>query len=171
METVRIITAGRRLRATGYIIRIGSFGATYSLLADEEGRPRRLHVRADSTEGERALTLTRSEGGPWLAENSQGHVPRPELAEATDVFLEGSAFLASIAIRRSGLHQRAGTVSGTLINVAVPSLVATPMELTASTVEITDTGGAVDYRGPLGTLQLRFDPDGFLVDAAGVQRV
>lgn len=168
LETVRLVRSDRGLRATGYIVSAGNFGATYSILVDTEGNARRFTVRTDSSHGERSLSLTRSDGGPWLAGEATGSSPMPALSEANDIFLDGSAFTASLPIRRLGLHKATGTQSGPMVQVTLPTLAVAATEHTVTTTEANADGAVLQYSGRMGDRELRVDADGFLIESAGL---
>lgn len=171
VETVRVALSGPALRATGYIVSAGdrAYGASYSVVVDNEGRTRRITVRCDDVEGERSLAVTRSPGGPWVVESPTGSHPLPELDDAVDAYLAGSAFAASLPIRRLGLHRRAGAdVTVTVASISLPGLVVTPVQHHGRN-ESMDAGGAhIAYSGPFGDREFVVDGDGLFVSSAGL---
>jgi len=165
LETVRIVVTDRGLRASGYLVVAGkhSFGASYSVLCDADGRTRRLTVQSDSAVTERGLSLTRTPGGPWL-DGAGKSPPMPDLDLALDVDLTASAFTNSLAIRRLGLHRRMGAETVTVTEVGVPDLRVGPVEHHYRTTAVTDSGARIQHRGPAGSHDITVDLDGFVLD-------
>lgn len=173
VEAVRIVTSGLALRANGYIVSAGTrrYGASYSVLTDAEGRCRRISVRSDDEAGERSISLTRSAGGPWVLESATGSEPVAELDEAVDVFLDGSAFAASLTVRRLGLHREEGAAAKvTVASISLPSLTVRPVVHSGRNVGIDEATGniRVDYSGSYGERDLTVDADGFFVAGDGL---
>lgn len=173
VEVVRLALAGTSLRATGYVVSASEsrrYGASYSVLTDAEGRCRRFSVRSDDEHGERSISLTRSPGGPWVLETVAGSEPRPELDDAVDVYLVGSAFATSLPIRRLGLHRTTGaSASVTVASIGLPDLDVTPVTHAGRTVEVAEDGSArVGYTGPVGEHELLVDADGIFVASEGL---
>ena len=167
LETVRAVLSDRGLRANGYIINGASdagFGCSYSILADAQGRTRRLTVQSDVVDGERHLSLTRTPGGPWVLESTSGTSPLPALDAAQDIDLQYSAFTNSLTLRRVGLlgtQAEVGTqVTVVVASVSMPELTVEPVEFTYTVV----AAGEIGYRGPQGDLVLTVDDEGFVVD-------
>jgi len=167
LETVRTVLSERGLRANGYIIRGGhdaGFGCSYSVLADAQGRTRRLSVQSDVYDGERHLSLTRTPGGPWVLESTSGSSPLPELDAAQDIDLQASAFTNSLALRRAGLvgaDVPIGTEATIVVaRVSMPELTVEPVEHHYTVLGSNQIG----YSGLLGDLVLTVDDDGFVID-------
>ena len=165
LETVRIVVTDRGLRASGHIVVVGrnSFGATFSILCDAQGRTRRLTVQGESALTERGLSLTRTPGGPWL-DGAGKSPPLPELDLAVDVDLTASAFTNSLTIRRLGLHERMGDEWVTVAEVGVPDLAVGPIVHRYTTLAITDGGATLMHHGPAGAHEISCDREGFVVD-------
>lgn len=165
LETVRIVVTDRGLRASGYLVVAGkrSYGASYSVLCDAEGRTRRLTVQSDSAVTERGLSLTRTPGGPWL-DGAGKSPPIPELDLAVDVDLTASAFTNSLAIRRLGLHTRVGAETLVVTEVGVPDLAVGPIEHHYRTITVGEGGARIHHRGPAGEHDITVDRDGFVID-------
>lgn len=175
VESVRVALAGLAMRATGYIVstREPVFGASYSVVVDNAGRTRRITLRCDAVGGERALTLTRSLGGPWIAESVAGSVLDPSLGDAVDVYVADSAFFASLPVRRLGLHRAAGAAAEvTVASVSLPDLTVTPIVHHGRTESLIDGGAVITYSGSYGERRLLVDSDGLFVKSEGmVERV
>lgn len=163
VESVRVAASGLALRATGYIVSTDSpaFGASYSIVVDGDGRTRRIAVRCDDVTGERSLSLTRSPGGPWIADSVSGSAPLPELGDATDVFLIDSAFSASLPVRRLGLHTAVGTEAEvTVAAISLPDLQIRAAVHRGRTLSVGDDGARIAYSGSFGERILVVDKDG-----------
>jgi hypothetical protein len=165
LETVRIVVTERGLRASGHVIVVGrySYGASYSILCDAQGRTRRLTVQSESALTERGLSLTRTPGGPWL-DGAGKSPPLPELDLAVDIDLTACAFTNSLTIRRLGLHRRYGDESVTVAEVGVPDLAVGPIMHRYTTAEIADTGARIVHHGPAGVHDISVDAEGFVID-------
>lgn len=171
VESVRVAVSGLALRATGYIVSTEepAFGASYSVVVDNEGRTRRITVRCDDVTGERSLSLTRSPGGPWIAESVAGSAPVPALADAVDVFVADSAFSASLPVRRLGLHTTAGAdVEVTVASISLPDLAVTAVTHHGRNESTTDDGAVIAYSGAYGERTLVVDRDGLFVCTEGL---
>lgn len=171
VETVRVALSELGLRATGYIVSAGehAYGASYSVVVDSGGRSRRMTVRCDDADGERSLALTRSPGGPWVAEGPSGSSPLPELDDAVDIYLAGSAFAASLALRRLSLQQQAGTeVTVTVASISLPGLLVSPVQHHGRNESVTEQGARIAYSGPFGDREFVVDPDGLFVSSEGL---
>lgn len=172
VETVRVAISDLALRATGYIVCAGphGYGATYSLVVDPEGCTRRVAVRSDDGDGERSLTLTRATDGPWIGEDITGSTPMTALNGALDVYLVGSAFAASLPIRRLGLHTGGGETAVTVASIALPSLEVSAVEHRGAFIGADDDGATIAYTGQFGSRDLRVDTDGVFLAADGLSR-
>lgn len=170
-ETVRVLLSERELRATGYIVSTGEsiYGASYSVATSLDGASHRISVRCDNAEGERSLTLTRSSGGPWLARGPGGDSPMPQLDAATDIYLGGSAFAASLAIRRFILRREtAPEATVTVASISLPSLSVKAVEHHGRVLSADGDGEKIDYSGPFGDRLITVDRDGLLVEVEGL---
>jgi hypothetical protein len=175
VESVRVAVSGLALRATGYIVSTQdpAYGASYSIVVDAEGRTRRITVRCDDVSGERSLSLTRSQGGPWIAESVAGSSPVPALSEAVDVFVADSAFSASLPVRRLGLHQAVGSEAEiTVASISLPDLTVTPEAHHGRNESVTADGALIAYSGRNRERTVVVDGDGLFVRAEGlIERV
>lgn len=171
VECVRVASSGLSLRATGYIVSTTrpTYGASFSVVVDAEGRTKRFAVRCDDADGERSVSLTRSAGGPWIAEDATGSTPQPDLVDAVDVYLSGSAFSASLPIRRLGLHQAVGSeASVTVASINLPDLTITALQHRGHTEEIVDGSARIAYSGSYGRRNVWVDPNGILLATDGL---
>ena len=163
LETVRIRPFEGGLRATGHIVRAGGYGASYSVIVGADGVVRRASVQTDAVNGERSLALTRNPSGNWVSESSTSSTPRLELAEAKDVYLRGSAFTASLPIRRLGAYREIGTVSGVAADVHLPSLTIDASVHQGVTTRVDDGGATIEYSGTFAAQTMTVDADGFVL--------
>ena len=175
-EAVRVLLNGPSMRATGYIVSMGelAYGASYSVLTDVSPSTTRLSVRCDNAEGERSLTVTRSANGPWLAGGPSGDSPMPQLQDATDIYLGGSAFAGSLALRRLWLQRdsddavREATV--TVASISLPSLAVKAVQHHGRIESADDGGGRIAYSGPFGDRMIVVDKDGLILEVEGLSR-
>ncbi|MET3805719.1 hypothetical protein ABIB25_002723 [Nakamurella sp. UYEF19] len=170
LETVRVVLTDRGLRASGHIVSaLGDpFGVSYSLLADPEGRTRRLTVQTDSGTGERSLNLTRAPGGQWVADHGSGPRTLSLVEAAQDIDLLASAFTNSLAIRRMGLHRAVGSATVTVASVGCPDPEVSAVQHVYRTVSTDANGAVIAYSGPLGDRELIIDADGFVLHFPGL---
>lgn len=171
VETVRVALSGLALRATGYIVSAAApaYGASYAITVDNEGRTRRITVRCDSADGERSLSLTRSQGAPWIAENVTGSTQQLALDDAVDVYLAGSAFSASLPVRRLGLHTTVGAEAEVKVaSINLPDLTVTPIMHHGRNEAVTADGAQIDYSGSFGERQVTVDADGLFAGSNGI---
>lgn len=170
VETVRVSLSGLAIRATGYIVsaKQPAFGASYSIVVDGEGRTRRITVRCDDASGARSLSLTRSPGGPWVAESAAGSAPMQQLGEAVDVYIADSGFSASLPVRRLGLHTQVGAEAEvTVARINLPDLSVVPDTQHGRIESVTDTETLIAYSGADGKRTVAVDTDGLLVRSDG----
>ena len=167
LETVRTVLSERGLRANGYIISgagDSGYGCSYSILADAQGRTRRLSVQSDVVDGERHLSLTRTPGGPWVLESTSGTTSLPVLDAAQDIDIQTSAFTNSLALRRLGLTGPDVAI-GTETTVVVARVSMPSLTVIAAETHYTVLGrNQIGYSGTLGDLVLTLDDDGFVID-------
>jgi hypothetical protein len=130
----------------------------------------RISIRCDNAEGERSLTLSRSPGGPWLAGGPGGESPLPQLDAATDIYLGGSAFAVSLAVRRLVLRGDAteGQVTVTVASISLPSLTVKAVEHRGRVLSADADGARIAYSGPFGDRTITVDRDGLLVEVEGL---
>ena len=90
----------------------------YRLDAPSEWITRRLEVEASGAGWRRSLSLEHDGRGRWTADGER----RPELDGALDCDLAFSPLTNVMPIRRSGLHERAGSEDFVMAWVSVPDL-------------------------------------------------
>ena len=170
VETVRVLLSPREIRATGYLVSTGesTYGASYSIGADLDGSNQRISVRCDNVEGERSLTLTRSSGGPWLAGGPSGDSPMPQLNAANDIYLGGSAFAVSLAVRRMVMQRKVTEAAVVVAAISLPSLSVKAVEHYGRVLSTDENGAKIAYSGPFGDRLITVDHDGLLVEVEGL---
>jgi putative glycolipid-binding protein len=113
LEGVRLVLSERGMRATGALVSPATgdqpaYAATYSLATGETGLVSRVSVRSVSVEGERQVTLNRSEEGNWLIDHGLG-AKRTDFDGAADVDVAACVLFNALPVRRLGLHSRSTT--------------------------------------------------------------
>lgn len=169
MESVRIQLSGKRIRANGRIVAAATdanpaFGAYYELQTDESGATKRFGLTVTLAERERQLAISRDEENMWLITDHQGE-RRAGYNGALDVDVVFSPFFNALAIRRTGLHERAETLVLPMVYVNVPA-----MTVDATTVSYTSEGrlDGIKLRSPVGDTTVTVDADGFITDYPGL---
>jgi hypothetical protein len=174
LEGVRVVLGGRRMRATGALVATASdeepaYSATYSLTTGEDGVVSRVSVRAVNADGERQVTLNRSEEGVWLVDHGQG-AERTHFDGAVDVDVAACVLFNAIPVRRLGLHQQAGEHNLPVVWVRLPDLA---VQLVRQTYRSAPTAGGppvVSFQQDDFTADLTVDADGLVVDYPGLAR-
>lgn len=128
VEGTRLLVGDGGLRALGRMVHGGdadgpAFTASYRLVADADGRLRRLAVTSATDDRERHLTLNRTDDGFWLLDTGSGG-SRSDFAGAVDVDLAFSPMFNTLPIRRLGLHRGPGDHLLKVVFVALPELTA-----------------------------------------------
>lgn len=126
LEGVRVVLSDRRMRATGALVSTAGAGeaaysATYSLTTGDGGVVSRVSVRAVNADGERQVTLNRSEEGIWLVDHGQG-AERTDFDGALDVDVQACVLFNALPVRRLGLHRQAGQHELPVVRVRLPDL-------------------------------------------------
>ena len=126
VEGTRLLLGDGGLRALGRMVHGGdadgpAFTASYRLVADADGRLRRLAVTSATADRERHLTLNRTDDGFWLLDTGSGG-RRSDFDGAVDIDLAFSPMFNTLPIRRLGLHRGAGDHLLTMVFVALPEL-------------------------------------------------
>ena len=138
MEGTRLLLGPSGLRALGRMVHAGGgddppFTASYRLVTDPDGTPRRLAVTSATAARERHLTLNRTDDGFWLLDTGSGGA-RSDFDGARDVDLAFSAMFATPPIRRLGLHRTPGDRALTVVLVTLPELTTEVVEQRYRTV-------------------------------------
>lgn len=179
IEGVRVVLGNRRMRATGAMVSTGvstgnvaepAYTATYSLATGDDGVVSRVSVRAVTADGERQVTLNRSEEGIWLVDHGRG-AKRTDFHGAVDVDVAPCVLFNSIPVRRLGLHQQPSEHHLPVVYVELPGL---SVELVWQTYRsaLVDTGpqAVVCFRQDQFNTDLTVDADGLVVDYPGLAK-
>jgi len=176
LEGVRVVLGDRRMRATGAVVATANgaepaFSATYSLATGENGVVSRVSVRAVNADGERQVTLNRSEEGIWLVDHGQGS-ERTDFDGAVDVDVTACMVFHAVPVRRLGLHQKGGEHTLPVVQVRLPDLSVRLVRQTYRSEPDpgSETGGpaVVSFRQDDVTADLTVDADGLVVDYPGL---
>lgn len=169
MESVRVQLSGNRIKAFGRIVAAAAgthpaFSAYYDLQTDETGAAKRLGLTVTTAEREHQLSIARDEENMWLVTDARGE-SRAGYEGALDVDVAWSPFFNALPIRRTGLHQRAESVTLPTIYVTLPE-----MSLTAATVSYNSAASeaGIKLRSPLSDTTVTVDADGFIVNYPGL---
>ena len=172
LEAVRVVLGERRLRATGALVSTAhgdeqAYSAAYSLATGDNGVISRVSVRAVNADGERQVTLNRSEEGIWLVDHGQG-AERTPFDGAVDVDVAACVLFNAIPVRRLGLHRQAGEHHLPVVYVRLPDL---SVRLVRQTYLAAGGGGqprTVSFRHDEFTAELTVDDNGLVVDYPGL---
>lgn len=170
MEGARVVLGDRRMRATGALVASATadqpaYSVTYSLATGETGAVSRVSVRAVDAEGERQVTLNRSEEGIWLVDHGQGSV-RTDFDGAVDVDVSACVLFNAVPVRRLGLHQGAGERELAVVRVQLPDL---SVNLVRQSYRAAGPG-SVSFRQDDFAAELVVDEHGLVVDYPSLAR-
>jgi hypothetical protein len=174
LEGVRVVLADRRMRATGAMVSTAdgdeqAYSATYSLATTDDGVVSRVSVRAVNADGERQVTLNRSEEGFWLVDHGQG-AERTSFDGAVDVDVAACVLFNAIPVRRLGLHRQAGEHDLPVVYVRLPDLTVQVVRQTYRGSPMVAGPPVVSFRQDDFTADLTVDDDGLVVDYPGLAR-
>lgn len=174
LEGVRVVLGGLRMRATGALVSTAdgdepAYSATYSLATGDTGVVSRVSVRAVNAEGERQVTLNRSEDGIWLIDHGQG-AERTDFDGAVDVDVMACVLFNALPVRRLGLHQQAGEHDLPVVYVRLPDLSVRLVRQTYRAAPMAGGPPTVSFRQDDFTANLTVDADGMVVDYPGLAR-
>ena len=170
MESVRVQLSGNRIKAYGRIVAAATevhpaFSASYDLVTDDSGATKRLSLTVTMAERERQLNIARDEENMWLVQDKQNQATREPHDGALDVDVVYSPFFNALPIRRTGLHQRAESLSLPVVYVRIP-------ELTVETVvvEYASDGpnAGIKLKSPVAETTITVDDEGFIRDYPGL---
>lgn len=172
MESVRIQLAGNRIKAYGRIVAAATeshpaFSASYDLVTDESGATKRLSLTMTLAERERQLSIARDEENMWLVQDHQNQTRRAAYDGALDVDVVFSPFFNALPIRRTGLHQRADSLSLPVVYVRLPEL-SVDLETISYTSTSPDADGGIHLKSPVAETTITVDSDGFILDYPGL---
>lgn len=168
MESVRVQLAGNRIKAYGRIVAAATtshpaFSASYDLVTDETGATKRLSLTVTLAERERQLSIARDEENMWLVQDHQNQTSRAAYDGALDVDLIFSPLFNALPIRRTGLHQKPGSVTLPVVYVRVPDL---SVEL--ETIGYANDGKSLRLKSPVADTAITVDSNGFILDYPGL---
>jgi len=174
LEGVRVVLSDRRMRATGALVSTANgdepaFSATYSLATADDGVVSRVSVRAVNADGERQVTLNRSEEGIWLVDHGQG-AERTPYDGAVDVDVAACVLFNAIPVRRLWLHQQAGEHDLPVVYVRLPDLSVQLVRQTYRAAPMVGGPPVVSFRQDDFTADLTVDADGLVLDYPGLAR-
>lgn len=170
MESVRVQLSGNRIKAYGRIVAAATevhpaFSASYDLVTDDSGATKRLSLTVTMAERERQLNIARDEENMWLVQDKQNQATREPHDGALDVDVVYSPFFNALPIRRTGIHQRAETLSLPVVYVRIP-------ELTVETVvvdyESDGPNAGIKLKSPVAETTITVDDEGFIRDYPGL---
>ena len=170
MESVRVQLSGNRIKAYGRIVAAATevhpaFSASYDLVTDDSGATKRLSLTVTMAERERQLNIARDEENMWLVQDKQNQATREPHDGALDVDVVYSPFFNALPIRRTGLHQRAESISLPVVYVRIP-------ELTVETVVVDyasdGPNAGIKLKSPVAETTITVDDEGFIRDYPGL---
>jgi len=170
MESVRVQLSGNRIKAYGRIVAAATevhpaFSASYDLVTDDSGATKRLSLTVTMAERERQLNIARDEENMWLVQDKQNQATREPHDGALDVDVVYSPFFNALPIRRTGLHQRAESLSLPVVYVRIP-------ELTVETVVVDyasdGPNAGIKLKSPVAETTITVDDEGFIRDYPGL---
>ncbi|HEV7418969.1 MAG TPA: putative glycolipid-binding domain-containing protein [Mycobacterium sp.] len=167
MESVRVQLSGNRIKAYGRIVSAGTpehpaFSASYDLVTDDRGATKRLSLTVTLAERERQLSIARDEENMWLVQDHQNQTKRAAYDGALDVDVIFSPFFNALPIRRTGLYQRAESISLPVVYVRLPELSVEQAIISYSSQE--SGGGKIKLVSPVADTTITVDDDGFILD-------
>lgn len=172
MESVRVQLSGNRIKAYGRIVSaatdsIPAFSASYDLVTDETGATKRLSLTVTMAQRERQLSIARDEENMWLVQDHSGKTSRAAFEGALDVDVVFSPLFNALPIRRTGLHQRAESVTLPVVYVWLPDLTVKEASI-SYTSSGPDTADGIKLHSPVADTTVTVDADGFIVDYPGL---
>jgi uncharacterized protein len=168
MESVRVQLSGNRIKAYGRIVSaatdsLPAFSASYDLVTDELGGTKRLSMTVTLAKRERQLSIARDEENMWMVQDHSGKTSRADYGGALDVDVVFSPFFNALPIRRTGLHQRAESVTLPVVYVWLPDLTVKEASITYSSAD-----DGIKLHSPVADTTVAVDGDGFIVDYPGL---
>jgi uncharacterized protein len=168
MESVRVQLSNNRIKAYGRIVAAATethppFSADYDLVTDESGATKRLSLTVTLAERERQLSIARDEENMWLVQDHSGQTARAGYDGACDVDVIFSPFFNTLPIRRTGLYQRADSLSVPVVYVSLPDLAVNPV-----TISYSSAPDGIKLLSPVADTTVTVDSDGFILDYPGL---
>jgi len=171
MESARVQLSGNRIKAYGRIVAAATdshpaFSASYDLQTDGSGATTRLVLIVTLAERERQLSMARDEENMWLVTDHQGQ-SRAAYDGARDVDVVFSPFFNALPIRRTGLYERADSLTLPVAYVTLPD-----MSVRAATTSYSSAGpgsrDGIKLQTPYADTTITVDSDGFILDYPGL---
>lgn len=168
MESVRVQLSGNRIKAYGRIVAAATpkhpaFSASYDLVTDDRGATKRLSLTVTLAERERQLSIARDEENMWLVQDHQNQTTRAAYDGALDVDVIFSPFFNALPIRRTGLYQKADSITTPVVYVRLPEL---SVEQAVSTYSSVADG--IKLVSPVADTTITVDDEGFILDYPGL---
>ncbi|HEX3284292.1 MAG TPA: putative glycolipid-binding domain-containing protein [Mycobacterium sp.] len=168
MESVRVQLSNNRIKAYGRIVSAATdthppFSASYDLVTDESGATKRLSLTVTLAERERQLSIARDEESMWMVQDHSGRTVRAGYDGALDVDVIFSPFFNTLPIRRTGLYQRADSLSIPVVYVSLPDLAVNPV-----TISYSSASDGIKLHSPVADTTVTVDADGFILDYPGL---
>jgi hypothetical protein len=172
MESVRVQLSGNRIKAYGRIVAAGTpthppFSASYDLVTDEAGGTKRLSLTVTLAERERQLSIARDEENMWLVQDHQNQTTRASYDGALDVDVIFSPFFNALPIRRTGLYQRAESITLPVVYVRLPELSVEQVVISYSS-EGPGAAKGIKLASPVADTTITVDDEGFILDYPGL---
>ena len=169
MESVRVALSGNRIKAYGRIVAAAdsdhpAFSASYDLITDELGATKRLSLSVTMAERERQLSIARDEESMWLVQDHT-QTTRSDHGGALDVDVMFSPLFNTLPIRRTGLHEKAESLTLPVVYVRLPDL---SVETATVSYRGAGPGAGVALTSPTADTTLTVDSDGFILDYPGL---
>src|SRR5262249_5437354 len=149
LESVRLFVSDGRLRASGRLIVADDlpFSASFEFTVARSGDVGKGLLRTTAADTERQISVGRTEDGMWLIDRREGARQRSDFEVALDVDVAGAVTFTALPIRLLGLHRKPGEADLPVLYISTPDLTVTLVRQTYRTVEITDTGAVINYKG------------------------
>ncbi|WP_018683382.1 putative glycolipid-binding domain-containing protein [Actinokineospora enzanensis] len=174
LESVRLLLADGRLRASGRLIAVGDpavqaepFSASFDVYLDRGEQACRLLLRTTTAAQERQISLSRTEDGPWLLDRGDTS-QRDDFEGSVTLGVAGVVTLASLPIRRFGLHREVGEHELPVVLVSLPDLEIQLVRQTYRTVSVNESGAVIAFTQGEFTTELTVDTEGVVIDYPGI---
>jgi hypothetical protein len=163
MESVRVQLSGNRIKVSAAAASTPAFSASYDLVTDEAGATKRLSLTVTMAERERQLSIARDEENMWMVQDHSGETSRATFDGAQDVDVMFSPLFNALPIRRTGLYQRADSVTLPVVYVWLPDLT-----VKAATISYSSADDGIKLHSPVADTTITVDEHGFIIDYPGL---
>ncbi|GAA4402173.1 putative glycolipid-binding domain-containing protein [Tsukamurella soli] len=169
VESFRIQLSGRRIKAYGRIIGVGTptseaFNASLDLVTDDAGITKRLSIHLQTAARDTAIRIARDGEDRWLVTDEQGST-RGEFAGAKNVDVLKSAFFNALTIRAHDLQTHSEEVDVPVVYVDLPGL-----NVHEAVINYSSAADGVTVISPVSSSTLSVDSDGFVLDYPGLSK-